>query len=208
MLILGIWALRKNILYGDSILLVIWFLFLILIFLKLPNRFPAYAGLPLAYFVAKGIWNVLEEKGPRYLYHFSLIAGLLIANIYLSYQFFPHLRDFDKPGVDGNEREALLWIRDNLPSNEVIQVNPGRSFFEGYRIVYFTKHNSMEGGTRAKYLYSASSNEPSGEWRIVKNYGRYKIYVRSSKDLTDRSGNLADPTCEGVFVDGKSTEPL
>ena len=193
MLILSIWAFRKNILYEDSLLLVIWFLFLVLIFLKLPNRFPAYAALPLGFFVAMLIKNILDKRSPSYEYHLSIIAGLLIANIFLSYQWFPHVYDFYKPGVDKNEKEALLWIKDNLPREEVIQVNPGRSFYEGYRIVYFARHNTTESKNKAKYLYTVFSNEPSDKWCILKTYGLYKIYIRSSKGTTGWDDNLAYP---------------
>ena len=188
-LTLGIWSLRKDTLCKDSILLVIWFFFLILIFLKLPNRFPGYAGLPLAFFAATGIRKVFEKKSPRYEYYLSIIAGLMIANIYWSYQFFPHVYDFYKPGADKKQRQALLYIRDNLPSKEVIQVNPGRSFYEGYRIVYFTRHNSTETAGKAKYLYSVLPDEPSGEWSVLKIYGKHKIYMRSSKGFADGVGN-------------------
>jgi len=181
MIILGVWFFRRKLINRSNAIFAVWFLFSLPVFFKLPNRFPAYVGLPLAALAAILIIKLRDGRKFFYDLYLPIIIALLISSTYLSYLWFPHVHDFYKPGVDVNERLALSWIEKNIPKDEIIQLNRGRTFYEGYRIAYFTDHKTTESENISRYLYSIFPDDSSENWTLLRHYDTYKIYIKSNR---------------------------
>ncbi|MCK4491120.1 MAG: hypothetical protein KAU03_00745 [Candidatus Altiarchaeales archaeon] len=179
MLILGSCCILRKSLSKSNNIFIFWFLFTLPIFWKMTHRFPAYAGAPLAVLAAILIVKLKNEGKNFYGVYLPIIVGLLVANACISYLAFPHIHDFYKPGVDENEKLALLWIKQNIPAEQIIQLGPRRSFYDGYRIAYFTGHKTTESENIAGYLYCVHPVEPPGNWTLIKGYGLYRIYTKA-----------------------------
>jgi len=180
--ILFVWSILTIERNSNRNCIIVWFLFTIPIFVfSMASRFPAYAAMPMSILVAIMIDREIK-KYQRYSVNLPIIAVLLLANIYISYEFYAHACDFMKPGVDKQEEEALLWISKNIPEDEIILVR--RSFYEGCRITYYTHHKTTQSPEYSKYLYiSPHNNPPQNGWKIIKESGPYKVYRKNNNSI-------------------------
>ena len=128
-------------------------------------------------------YYAFRKKKNFYSSYLPVLVLFLLLNAYVSYIAFPHVYDFHKPGVDVNERQMINLIGENISKDDIIQLNPGRSFYEGYRIAYYSGHTTTEKENISNYLYHIYQDPPPERWSLVKNISFYQLYISSSFDL-------------------------
>ncbi|MEA1924686.1 MAG: hypothetical protein U9M95_02345 [Candidatus Altiarchaeota archaeon] len=175
--LLCFWFILKRLLNPGNCVYILWFISALPVLFRLPGRFPAYIAMPLAVIVAVSLMDarkLLEKKG----IYSSVVLSLLVLNLVFSTLFYPHVYDFYKPGIDSQEGEALSWIKENIPLNDVVSVGEGRSFYEGYKVAYCTGHRTTESWNQSLYLYIPYEMNDDN-WSLAVDYGRYRIYHRT-----------------------------